>query len=149
MPPHSKSPIEGQISSSGFRLQWNSQLRHVSQEMFVSGTHQMHFFARIHDHRQMLVLITCSDHRKFLTNHTTSGPGKSCESRRSGRFRRFTWRQDISQDRRQCYHVFRLCTVADNAGGATSDDDETGVKSTQFAQKKKPPDTILPNVADS
>ena len=57
----------------------------------------MHFCARIHDHGQMLGLITCSEHRKFLTNHITSGLGKSRESRRSGRFRRSTWREDVSR----------------------------------------------------
>ena len=50
----------------------------------------MHLCARIHDHGQLFGLITCSEHRKFLTNHTSSRPGESRESRCSGRLRRST-----------------------------------------------------------
>ena len=41
----------------------------------------MYICARIHDRGQMLGLITCREHGKFLTNHTTSGPGERRKSR--------------------------------------------------------------------
>ena len=63
--------VEGRISASGLQLQRNSQLCDVCQEMFVSRAHQMHFSAGIHDHGQMLGLITCCEHIKLLTNQQT------------------------------------------------------------------------------
>ena len=143
--------VEGQISSSDFQLQWNSQLRHVSQEMFVSGTHQMHFCARIHDNGQMLGMITCIEHRKFCNEPHNQRTWQESRVSSLGQIQKPGDKTSLEiAARATTFSEFALLfTGTDRPGGATSDDDETGVKSTHFAQKKTPPDTISPNVADS
>ena len=148
MPPQSRSPIVSRVKSPPAASSCNGTVNIVTffQMMFASGTHQMH------GHGQMLVLITCSEHRKIWTNHITSGSGKSRESRRSGRLTRSTWRQDISQYRRKSYHVSRVCTVFSQEQVDQAVPLQTMTKaevmSTQLAPKN-PPDMILPNVANS
>ena len=109
----------------------------------------MHFCARFHNHRQMLCLITCSDHRTLLTHHITSGPGERRRSRCSGRVRRYTSDKTslkIAARANTFSELALLFTWAGRPGGAVSD--EVGVMSTQLAQRQ-PPDTTLPNVVDS
>ena len=119
--------LEGQVSSR------RSPNRTQNFVTFVKkcGTHQMHFCAGIHDHGQMLGLITRCEHRKILTNHISSWSGENRESRCSGRLRRSAWRQDISQQiaaRTTTFSEFALLfTGVDRPGGTTSGGDETEV----------------------
>ena len=121
--------VAARLCASGLQLQRNIQFRHVFHEMFVSKTHQMHFSAKVYDHRQKLGLITCNEHRKFLTNHITSGPSERCESCCSARVRGSNRRQHVSQD---CSSGCRLSefallfTKTRRPSGAVSDDDESG-----------------------
>ena len=151
MPPQS-SPVpdrvEGQFSASGLQLQWNSQLRHVFHEMCVSRTHRTHFYARIHGHGRMLGWITCSEHKTFLTDLArVASLVAQAEA------------EDPLGDKTSLKIASRATTLfefalffagAGRPGGALQMMTMPGVMSTQLAQKKKkPPVTILPNVADS
>ena len=148
MPPQSKSPITSRVKSPPAVSSCN-----VCQEMFVNGTHQIHFCARIHDHGQMFGLIVMRTQEFFYEPHIK-------QTWRESRVSLLGQTQKIHLETRHLLksplELPRFPSSHCCSQGLTDQVvplqmvTKPELKSTQLAQKRKNYlDTILPNVADS
>ena len=115
--------------------------------MFVSKTHHMHICARMHDRGQILGLITCSEHKKNYEPHNQRTWQESQVSS-LGQIRKIHARSMPKPSRSPSLHCCSKGQVDQVVPLQMMTKPEA--MSTQLARKKKkPPDTIFPDVAGS